>query len=413
MQTSVETAILVGVHRRGIPFWEVNDNLDELEQLLDTAGGRAVERVVQDRPSPHPGTFIGRGKVEELSRMAGGRGVDLVVFDDDLTPAQLRNLEARIGCKVIDRSGLILDIFARRARTQEARIQVEMAQLLYLLPRLTGRWQHLSRQVGGIGTRGPGETQLEVDRQVINRRIAQLRKELARIERARATRRRRRRDLFKIAIIGYTNAGKSTLLNSLTRADVFVENRLFATLDPTVRSILLPDGKKVLLIDTVGFIRKLPVGLLASFRSTLEESRQADLFLNIVDLAHPHWEGQLARTEEVLGELELDHTPQVLIFNKVDLIDDSVLLEGIRRQYPEAVFISALRRIRLWEIPERIARFVDRRWVRGARAFRPDEADKLRRFEKGVRVIGRSFRDGMIHVDYLAPAENDQLEETR
>lgn len=381
--------------------WDVGDNLDELEQLLDTAGGRTVKRVVQDKPKPDPGLYVGKGKADQLAQLVQNLPADLVVFDDDLSPAQVRNLEKILECKIIDRSGLILDIFARRARTNEARIQVELAQLLYLLPRLTRRWQHLSRQEGGIGMRGPGETQLEVDRRVIGRRITHLRQQLKRIEKSRATRRKHRQGIFKVALIGYTNSGKSTLLNSLTRADAFVENRLFATLDPLVRSYMLPTGRKVLLIDTVGFIRKLPVGLVASFRSTLEESRQADLFLHLVDLAHPHWEGQLEHTEEVLKQLELDKTPQVLIFNKVDLIPDAALLEGLGKQYPEALFISALRKIRTYDIGERIVQFTDVKWVRDKRSFDPREVELLRGFESEVRVLGRSFIKGKIVIDFL------------
>ena len=397
----LEKAIIVGVHRKGIISWEVEDNLDELEMLAYTAGAEVTGRIVQDRAYPAPATFIGTGKVRQLSQIVSMGNVDLVVFDDDLSPAQVRNLEEMLSCKVIDRSSLILDIFARRAKTREASIQVEMAQLLYLRPRLTRRWKHLSRQVGGIGFRGPGETQLETDRRVINRRIAHLRKELQRIEKARSTRRRGRMEIFKVALIGYTNAGKSTLLNKLTNAGAFVEDRLFATLDPTVRSLRLQNGRKVLLIDTVGFIRKLPVDLLASFRSTLEESRQADLFLNIVDISHPHWEGQLERTEEVLRELELDRTPQVLVFNKVDLLDDPVLLDGLRRQFPNALFISALRGIRTHEIPKRISFFAQQEWERGCRIFKPDDVESLKEFESNVNVIGRSFKDGMIYIDYL------------
>lgn len=400
-EKKTETVIIIGLQQRGVPAWEVSDNLDELEQLVDTAGGKVVDRIVQVRIKPDPALFIGKGKVNEVSNLAGYLNADLVVFDDDLSPAQVRNLEKLLSCKVIDRSGLILDIFANRARSREARIQVEMAQLLYLRPRLTKRWGHLSRQEGGIGTRGPGEKQLEVDRRIIDKRIAQLRKDLKHIEKARTTRRNRRRDLFKVALIGYTNAGKSTLLNSMTQSKVFVENRLFATLDPTVRSLRLANGKKVLLIDTVGFIRKLPVDLLASFRSTLEESRQANLFLNIVDLSHAHWEEHLARTEEVLTELELNRTPQVLVFNKVDLVDDQALLEGLRRQYPEALFISATRGIRLHEIPKRIGRFAEQRWERACKTFKPDQVDELKQFEKKCRVIGRSFKDGLIYVDHL------------
>lgn len=406
-EEKLERAILIGVHRRGVPSWEVEDNIEELEQLLNTAGGEAVASIIHDMPSPDAGTFIGRGKVEELAGQIDALDIDMVVFDDDLTGAQVRNLEKHFKCKVMDRSGLILDIFAKRARTKEACIQVELAQLIYLRPRLTRRWQHLSRQVGGIGMRGPmrgpGETQLETDRRRMNQRISSLENQLKRIERSRATRRKGRQDIFKVAIVGYTNAGKSTLMNTLTRSDVFVEDRLFATLDPTVRAYVMPSGRKVLLIDTVGFIRKLPVGLLASFKSTLEESRQADLFLNVVDLSHPHWEEQLERTEEILRELELQKTPQVLVFNKIDNLEDPVLLEGLTRQYPQALFISALRKIRLYEIPAVIERFAEQRWERGSRSFRPDEVHFLKDFENQVKVIGRSFRDGYIHVDYLTP----------
>lgn len=403
----IESAILVGVQHRGIPYWVVNDNLDELDQLVDTAGGKTAHRMLQDKGRPDASTFIGQGKVQELRSLVAALDADIVVFDDDLSPAQVRNLEKKLECKVIDRSGLILDIFARRARTKESRIQVELAQLQYLLPRLTRRWQHLSRQVGGIGTRGPGETQLEVDRRVINHRITGLKKQLTRIEQARKTRRKRRSVMFKVALIGYTNAGKSTLLNVLTRSEVFVEDRLFATLDATVRAMHLKTGKHVLLIDTVGFIRKLPVGLLASFRSTLEESRTADLFVNVVDLSHPHWEGQLSRTEEILVELELHHIPQILAFNKVDLVEDPILLEGLKRQFPEALFISALRGIRLYELPERIAQFAETKWIRGTRSFEPSQVDQLKEFEAKVKVLGRTFHEGSINVDYLVEVKDD------
>jgi len=410
-----ETCIIIGVQLRGIPKWEIEDNLDELELLADTAGGDVVARIIQNRPVPDSATYIGEGKVEELAGLVQALDAGLIVFDDDLSPAQARNLELKLGCKVIDRSGLILDIFALHARTKETKIQVETAQLEYLLPRLTRRWKHLSRQVGGIGTRGPvgsrgpGETQLEMDKREIGKRLSTLRTQLNKIEVTYSTRRKRRRDLFKVALIGYTNAGKSTLLNTLTHSQVFVEDRLFATLDPTVRAYRLADGRRILMIDTVGFIRKLPVGLLASFKSTLEESRQADLFVHLVDLSHPHWEGQMSRTEEILKELELQHTPQILAFNKVDKVSDGLLIEGLANQYPDALFISALRGIRLYELVERITRFANQKWVRDSRAFRPDQINALKEFEEesGVRILGRSFRDGFIVVDYLKAEEHE------
>lgn len=410
MSPKPELVIVVGVQLRHISAWEVNDNLDELEQLVASAGGETVARIVQKRPSPDPGSFIGEGKIRQIADLAQAFDAELIVFDDELTPAQVRNLERKISCRVIDRSWLILDIFAKRAQTKEARIQVELAQLNYLRDRLTRRWKHLSRQHGGIGTRGPGETQLEVDRREIYRKILMLKGQLSKIEKDRTTRRRRRKGLFKTAVIGYTNAGKSTLMNALTKAKVIVEDRLFATLDATVRALHLPSGKRTLLIDTVGFIRKLPVGLVASFRSTLEESREADLLLNLIDLSHPHWEGQLTNTEEILKELELDHKPQLLVFNKVDQVNDPMLIDGLKNQYPEALFISALRGIRLYEISQAIDGFAEQSWIRGMKSFRPDQVDELKLFEKDkrIRVLGRSFKDGEIHVNYLYLESRDE-----
>ncbi len=400
---SREPAILIGVQRRNVPIWEVNDHLDELEQLQGTAGGMVVGRFVQERYHPDAGLFLGSGKVRELYGMIQSLGAKAAIFDDDLTPGQMRNLEKELHCRVKDRAGLILDIFANRARSREARIQVELARALYLLPRLTGRWGHFSRQVSGPIARGPGETQLELDRQGIKRQVSKLRRELKKIEQARETRRHKRRNLYKAAIIGYTNAGKSTLMNALTHANVFVEDRLFATLDPTVRSFRLPDGMRILLIDTVGFIRKLPLGLMASFKSTLEESRQADLFLHVIDISHPHWEGQLARTDELLREMKLDATPQIIVFNKVDAVDDPQLIDGLGRQFPGALFISALREIRLSDLPGKIAEHARKRFIRRSESFRPDEIDRLKDLEERVQVVGRSFQGGMIVVDYCIP----------
>ncbi|MCU0644116.1 MAG: GTPase HflX, partial [bacterium] len=290
-----ERAILVGVihHRQDREL--VDEYLDELALLADTAGAEVLYRMVQEREVINPGYFIGRGKVDFLAQQVSDLKADLVIFDEDLSPAQARNLEEECKTKIIDRSGLILDIFARRAKTREAKTQVELAQLQYLLPRLTRRWTHLSRQAGGvgIGLRGPGETQLEVDRRMIRKRIATLSRELEQIEKQRDLRRRRRSDLFNVALMGYTNVGKSTLMNALTSSDVFVEDRLFATLDATVRLMDHAGDQKILLIDTVGFVRKLPHHLVASFKSTLEETREADLLLHLVDCSHPHFLDQM------------------------------------------------------------------------------------------------------------------------
>lgn len=330
------------------------DSLDELALLADTAGASIVERFLQTRRKPDPATFIGRGKIADIAARNGS--FDLVIFDDDLSPAQAATLEKMIGKRVIDRSGLILDIFARRARSREARTQVELAQLQYLLPRLTGQWRHLERQAGGIGLRGPGETQLETDRRLINKRIARLKEELKKIERRRNTQRKRRQNLFKVALVGYTNAGKSTLLNALTNADVFVENRLFATLDATVRAMRGSETEPILLIDTVGFIRKLPHHLVASFKSTLEETGRADLLLHVVDVSHPHYPDQMKQVEKTLAELGFKDHPLILVFNKVDQVKYTDQIRAMRREYPDAVFISALRGIRIEALRRKLQR---------------------------------------------------------
>ncbi len=311
-----------------------------------------VEKFTQVRRKRDPATLIGRGKVSEVAAHNGQ--FDLVIFDDDLSPAQAGTLEKLIGKRVLDRSGLILDIFARRARTREARTQVELAQLQYLLPRLTGQWRHLERQAGGIGLRGPGETQLETDRRIINTRIARLKNDLKKIEKQRSTQRKRRDDQFKAAIVGYTNAGKSTLLNILTDAEVLVEDRLFATLDATVRTMKGSKRDQIILIDTVGFIRKLPHHLVASFKSTLEETVRADLLLHVVDISHPHYPEQMRQVEVMLDDMGLKHHPKILVFNKSDKVAYPAEIKRLRAEYPEAEFISALKGIRTEALKQRL-----------------------------------------------------------
>jgi GTP-binding protein HflX len=297
------------------------ESLAELASLSETAGLEVSGKAVQALERLHPGTFIGAGKIVEVRELARSLGANLVVFDDELSPAQQRNLERALGVKVIDRTQLILDIFAQRARSQAGKLQVELAQLEYLLPRLTRQWQHLSRLGGGVGTRGPGETQLEVDRRRVRERIAALRKRLARVSRTRDLHRRSRAAVPypTVAIVGYTNSGKSTLMNRLTRAGVLVENRLFATLDPTVRLLRLPGGGELLLVDTVGFIHKLPHGFVDAFKSTLEEVRSAELLLHVVDRSDEHAAEQMAVVDAVLGELGAEGTPRLIVFNKADL----------------------------------------------------------------------------------------------
>jgi GTP-binding protein HflX len=336
---TAENAVLVG--HAGREGGALECSLDELALLADTAGARVVDRIVQRRGTVHPATFIGKGKVEEVKSLAEERTAEVAIFDDDLSPAQVRNLEKALGLKVVDRSELILDIFARRARTRESRLQVELAQLEYSLPRLTGMWKHLERQAGGIGTRGPGETQLETDRRLVGERIAKLKRDLAAVERERETQRRKRRREFRAALVGYTNAGKSTLFNALTRANVFVENRLFATLDATTRQMVSPDRTVALLTDTVGFIRKLPHHLVASFRSTLSEATEADVLVQVVDASDPDFRRQMQAVESVLDELLTEPRPSLLVFNKSDRLEDPTMAQGLRVEFPDCHVVSA------------------------------------------------------------------------
>jgi GTP-binding protein HflX len=337
----VERAVLVGLCRHRHERAEVEEHLQELGLLATSAGAVVVGAVVQDRGPVHPGTLVRRGKVEELALLGRERQADLAIFDEDLSPAQVKNLETDVGVKILDRSGLILDIFARRARTREARTQVELAQLRYLLPRLTRQWTHLSRQIGGIGQRGVGETQLEIDRRIIRRRIARLASDLKDIEKERDERRKRRSAVPRAALIGYTNAGKSTIMNLLTGAMTRVENRLFVTLDPLVRRCERGGRPPFLVVDTVGFIRKLPHHLVASFRSTLEEAAGADLLVHVVDSSSTALEDQMRSTRDTLDELGHSDDPRLLVFNKTDLAPAG-LLDRLRSDHPGAVFLSAI-----------------------------------------------------------------------
>ncbi|HTG84333.1 MAG TPA: GTPase HflX, partial [Gemmatimonadales bacterium] len=313
IQAPIERAILVGAPRKGSPDAQnVTEHLDELARLADTAGADVVGRLTQQVPSPHPATLIGEGKVEELRALVEERGATLVIFDEELSPVQGANLERELSRRVMDRAELILDIFSTRARSHEAKLQVELAQLEYLLPRLTRMWTHLSRIRGGIGLRGPGETQLETDRRIIRRKIQSLRAKLREVERHRAVLRAGRQPLLNAALVGYTNAGKSSILRMLTgENEIFVEDRLFATLDTLTREVDLGAGSRARVSDTVGFIRKLPHHLVASFRATLEEVREADVLLHVVDASHPGWDEQYRVVEQVLAEIGIEDRPVV------------------------------------------------------------------------------------------------------
>ncbi len=339
-----EKVFLVGVELKHDKGGSTRETLDELSELVETAGGTVMGEGVQKMETANPGTYIGKGKAGEFAAWCKENDVDTIVFDDELTPGQSRNLEKICECKVLDRTALILDIFAHRARTREGKLQIELAQLQHLLPRLTRFWTHLSRQKGGIGMRGgEGESQLEVDRRKTQERIAKICEELDLVRRQRSTQRASRlRQHWPIAsIVGYTNAGKSTLLNHLTGASVLVEDKLFATLDPTTRRLRLPTNQNVLLTDTVGFIRKLPHGLVEAFKATLEEVVQADLLLHVVDASHPQAEEHIEAVNAVLAEIGAEGKPMLMIFNKVDLVPAGGVMSRFLERFPHAAVISA------------------------------------------------------------------------
>lgn len=314
---SLERAILIGIIYNGQDEREVEDYLDELAFLTETAGAEPVKRFTQKLGVANPHTFVGSGKIQELHAFVGENNIDIAIFDDELTPSQIRNIEEALGCRILDRTNLILDIFAKRARTSHARTQVELAQYKYLLPRLTGMWTHLERQRGGIGLRGPGETEIETDRRVIRDRISLLKEQLKKIDTQMAIQRKSRGKMIRVSLVGYTNVGKSTIMNLLSKSDVFAEDKLFATLDTTVRKVVI-GNLPFLLSDTVGFIRKLPTDLVESFKSTLDEVRESDLLVHVVDISHPAFEEQIKVVNDTLKDLGVSGKPLIIIFNKID-----------------------------------------------------------------------------------------------
>lgn len=397
-----ERAVLVGLVVPGRGGYSDPESLEELRRLAETAGAEVVDVLTQERPRPDPATLIGRGKVAELRALVEREAADLVVFDEELTPAQQRNLEEELGVKVLDRTALVLDIFARRARTREGRLQVELAQMTYLLPRLVGKGVLLSRLGGGIGTRGPGETQLETDRRRVRRRIDELRARIEEVARARRTQRRARQqaEIPVVALVGYTNAGKSTLLNALSGAQVFVEDKLFATLDPTARRARLPDGRPVVLVDTVGFLRKLPTQLVAAFRATLEEVTEADALVHVLDVSHPAWERQRQAVEELLEELGADGKPTVLALNKTDRLPADRVAELVART--GGVPISALRRTGLEELLARVAQALPG-WPRTRLRIPYAQAGLLAELRRGGRVLREEYHPDAVHVEAELP----------
>jgi GTP-binding protein HflX len=411
-----ERVVVVGVQLDERNGHDTDSSLDELESLVASAGGEVVGRLAQKRHRPDPATFIGKGKVAEVTEEVKLTKADTVVFDEELAPAQLRNLEEAIAGKVIDRTILILDIFAQRARTSEGKKQVELAQLTYGLPRLRGWGEALSR-IGGasggggrgggggrapIGTRGPGETQLEVDRRRIQRRINKLKKELEELSKRRArSRRQREQSVPTVSLVGYTNAGKSTLLNHLTDAGVLVEDRLFSTLDPTARRLRLPNRSPIVMTDTVGFIRKLPHGLVEAFQSTLEEVALADLLVHIVDASRPDHDVDVAAVDEVLGEIGATEVPRLLVFNKLDAVDDAER-ERLASRYPDAMAISAVTGEGVTVLLEEIAERLERRTVEVDALIPYSEGTLIARLHDEGRVVETRHEDDGVHLKVKA-----------
>jgi GTP-binding protein HflX len=405
-----ERALLVGLERPGHDRWAVKDSLDELRELSATAGAPVVEVFTQKRDTPSAPTFIGRGKAEEIAGRCRETSANLVVFDDDLSPAQGRNLGEIFGpdVKILDRTELILDIFAQRARTREGKIQVELAQLQYMLPRLTGLWTHLSRQRGGVGCRGPGETQLEVDRRRVQEKITRLSHELEEVRKNRRIERGGRQRLHwpVVSLVGYTNSGKSTLLNALTGAGVLAEDKLFATLDPTTRKLRLANNQMILVSDTVGFLRKLPHHLVESFQATLEEVAEADLLLHVVDVSHPQAAEQIAAVETVLQEIHAWGKPTVIALNKIDRLGEGdAALANFLRQFPNAVPISAKHATNLGELQEEIANALADRRVNVTLAIPHDRAKTISLVYQSGFVTARSIDQGRVVLTAQLPRE--------
>ena len=334
-----EKAVLIGLIQKEVTPEQVTEYLDELAFLAETAGAIAVNRFTQRLPHPDSRTFVGKGKLEEIKQYVASRDINVVIFDDELTGSQISNIEKEVKCRVIDRSDLILDIFASRARTAQAKVQVELAQYQYILPRLKGMWTHLERQGAGIGSRGPGETEIETDRRIVKDKIALLRGRLKEIDKQSITQRKERGEFIRVALVGYTNVGKSTLMNVLSKSDVFAENKLFATLDTTTRKIVY-ENTPFLLSDTVGFIRKLPHHLVESFKSTLDEVREADILLHVVDVSHPLYEDQIGVVNHTLQELKAFDKPILTIFNKLDLYESNTFDEWLEDEVKQELLLE-------------------------------------------------------------------------
>jgi GTPase len=401
-----ERALLVGLETPDDSKWDHAESLQELGELVKSAGGEVVDTAIQRRPAPTAAYYIGPGKANELAELCKKENIGTVIFNDELSPAQSRNLEKVFERKILDRTQLILDIFAQRAKSKDGKLQIELAQLQYLLPRLTGMWTHLSRQSGGIGMRGPGETQLEVDRRRVTDRIARLSRELSEVRQQRGIQRagRLRQHWPICSLVGYTNAGKSTLLNRMTNAEVYAADQLFATLDPTTRQFVLPNKQKLLLTDTVGFLKQLPHHLIESFKATLEEVAEADLLLHVVDLSHPLYEQQMAAVQVVLEELNAWGKQMIVVFNKVDRVANPALIEHALHKHPNSVAISAATGAGMDEFLEEIEHQV-KSWRLRVKLVLPNHMTALvAELHRVGRVLDVSYRDdGMVTLTAHVP----------
>ena len=399
-EISNEKTILIGTIKPGETAELIKEYLSELELLAETAGAEVVGTITQKISRINSATFIGKGKAKQIINQAKELNVNLMIFDDELSPAQIKNyhnLSDKI--KVLDRSGLILDIFRKHARTKEATTQVDLAYLEYLLPRLTRQWTHLERQMGGIGTRaGMGETQIEVDRRLIRSRITRLKKDLIRIDKERHTQSMRRESEYRVSLVGYTNAGKSTLFKALTGTDVYIQDQLFATLDTTVRKLSLDSAHTTLISDTVGFIRKLPHNLVASFKSTLKEVLEADLILMVLDISSPQINDHIITINDVLKEMSANEIPVLKVLNKVDLISDGKLIQKLKRAFPNSVTISAKDHLKLSDLKQKIINTMESNYETVDLKFTYDDGKAIAQVQEGVEVLKREYEEKVVRL---------------
>lgn len=409
LQVMSERAILIGMEwGRNDSLWTVDDSLEELKQLADTAGATVIKKFIQKRPKPDPAFFIGRGKVQELALYAQQENIDLCIFDDELSPAQQRNIESVMGIRILDRTALILDIFAQRARTNEGKLQVELAQLQYTLPRIMGKGLMLSRLGGGIGTRGPGETKLEVDRRRIRERIAFIKDQIEKVKAVRSLHRskRKKNNVFEVSLVGYTNAGKSTLLNTLTNSDIYAKDQLFATLDPTTRQLTLPNKQEIIITDTVGFIQRLPHQLIAAFRSTLEVVTEADLLVHVIDVSHELYKEQAAAVHEVLKEIGAETKPVITVYNKIDkLPPDSKLADRLALE-EDTVCISAAKKLNLETLQQMIETHLKSKAVEVTLCIPYAETAKAAQLHETANVLEQEYTENGAVMKVILPVED-------